>query len=89
MQIDRLGCRRGREALRCQIQAAGQLEQPFFELTQRQPHVLRLVYHDALTGVHNRTLLQVRFGQAISKAQRQHRLVAVLSPDPEFTPGLE
>lgn len=57
------------------------LEQQLKQLTNREAQARRLAYHDALTGLPNRTLLEDRFSQAISLARRQRKLVAMLLID--------
>lgn len=57
------------------------LEQQLKQSANREAQARRLAYHDALTGLPNRTLLEDRFNQAISLAQRQRKLVAVLLID--------
>ena len=57
------------------------LEQQLNQLTNREAQARRLAYHDALTGLPNRTLLEDRFSQAISLARRQRKLVAILLID--------
>jgi diguanylate cyclase (GGDEF)-like protein/PAS domain S-box-containing protein len=46
-----------------------------------QEHIERLAYHDALTGVPNRSLLQDRITQAVAQAQREKHSAAVLFLD--------
>ena len=57
------------------------LEQQLNQITNREAQARRLAYHDALTGLPNRTLLEDRFSQAISLARRQRKLVAILLID--------
>ena len=57
------------------------LEQQLNQITNREAQARRLAYHDALTGLPNRTLLEDRFSQAISLARRQRKLVAMLLID--------
>ena len=57
------------------------LEQQLNQLTNREAQARRLAYHNALTGLPNRTLLEDRFSQAISLARRQRKLVAILLID--------
>ena len=57
------------------------LEQQLNQLANREAQARRLAYHDALTGLPNRTLLEDRFSQAISLARRQRKLVAMLLID--------
>ena len=48
---------------------------------QAEEALLRMANHDALTGLPNRLLLQDRLAQAIAKAQRARRQVAVMFID--------
>jgi len=57
------------------------LEQELKQLANREAQARRLAYHDALTGLPNRTLLEDRFRQAISQARRQRKCVAMLMID--------
>lgn len=57
------------------------LEQQLNQITNREAQARRLAYHDALTGLPNRTLLEDRFSQAISLARRQRKFVAILLID--------
>jgi len=57
------------------------LQHALTELAHRENQVRRLAYRDALTGLANRALLQDRFRQALSQAQRSRRLVALLLID--------
>ena len=51
------------------------------ERIQREDQLAHLATHDPLTGLANRTLLNDRLRQAISRAQRDERMVAVLLID--------
>ncbi|MFZ5593501.1 MAG: bifunctional diguanylate cyclase/phosphodiesterase [Pseudomonadota bacterium] len=51
------------------------------EHKKAQEHIQRLSYHDPLTGLPNRLLLQDRIGLAIAEAQRNNTTVAVLFLD--------
>jgi diguanylate cyclase (GGDEF)-like protein/PAS domain S-box-containing protein len=54
------------------------------DVTERksaQEKVLHLAYHDTLTGLPNRTLLQDRIGQAIARTRRRSRKLAVMFID--------
>ena len=57
------------------------LEQRLTQLANREAQARRLAYHDALTGLPNRTLLQDRFSQAVSQAKRHRKFVAMLLID--------
>jgi diguanylate cyclase (GGDEF)-like protein len=57
------------------------LEKELVQLANREAQARRLAYHDALTGLANRTLLQDRFSQAISQAKRHRKFVAMLLID--------
>src|SRR5690242_19063286 len=56
------------------LQRIAQLE---YEVAQAR----HLAYHDALTGLANRTLLLDRLKQAMLQAERQHKAVGVLLLD--------
>jgi diguanylate cyclase (GGDEF)-like protein len=57
------------------------LEQEMMRLKQENARVRELAFHDELTGLPNRTLLQDRFRQAIALARRQGRQIALLFLD--------
>lgn len=57
------------------------LEQDVAHLRQQEAASRVLAYHDPLTGLSNRTLLQDRFGQTIAQARRYRKLVAILMID--------
>ena len=57
------------------------LQQELIQLMHREAQARRLAYHDALTGLPNRTLLEDRFSQAISVAQRHSKMLAMLLID--------
>jgi len=57
------------------------LEQELLQLAHREAQTRRLAYHDALTGLPNRTLLEDRFSQAMSQAKRHGKLVGMLLID--------
>lgn len=50
-------------------------------LKQTNDQITHLAYHDALTGLPNRTLLSDRLGQAIARARRAQEAFAVLYLD--------
>lgn len=50
-------------------------------LTHKEAQARRLAYHDGLTGLPNRSLLQDRFHQAMSQAERRHKPLALLLLD--------
>jgi diguanylate cyclase (GGDEF)-like protein/PAS domain S-box-containing protein len=52
-----------------------------FERKQEREKFRYQAYHDVLTGLPNRTLLQDRFSQALAHARRNNRMVAVLFLD--------
>jgi diguanylate cyclase (GGDEF)-like protein/PAS domain S-box-containing protein len=54
------------------------------DITERrraEAQITRLAYHDALTGLPNRVLFKDRLAQAIARAERQERVLAVLFLD--------
>lgn len=51
------------------------------ELAHKEAQARHLAYHDGLTALPNRNLLQDRFHQAISQAERHHKLLALLMVD--------
>lgn len=51
------------------------------ELIHKEAQARHLAYHDGLTALPNRTLLQDRFHQAISQAKRYGKLLALLMID--------
>jgi diguanylate cyclase (GGDEF)-like protein len=50
-------------------------------LTQKEAQARHLAYHDGLTGLPNRSLLQDRFHQALSQAARHRKSLALLMLD--------
>lgn len=54
------------------------LQKELTELTQKEAQFRHLAYHDGLTGLPNRSLLQDRFHQAMSQAKRRHKPLALL-----------
>jgi diguanylate cyclase (GGDEF)-like protein len=63
------------------IQRNVALEQDVAQLRRQEAESRVLAYHDPLTGLSNRTLLQDRFGQTIAQAKRYRKLVAILMID--------
>jgi diguanylate cyclase (GGDEF)-like protein len=57
------------------------LQKELTELTQKEAQFRHLAYHDGLTGLPNRNLLQDRFHQAIARAKRHHKPLALLLLD--------
>jgi diguanylate cyclase len=57
------------------------LQKELTELTQKEAQFRHLAYHDGLTGLPNRNLLQDRFHQAMSQAKRRHKPLALLLLD--------
>ncbi len=51
------------------------------EISRRNEAINRLAYHDALTGLPNRALLMDRLGEALLRAQREKRAIALLFVD--------
>jgi diguanylate cyclase (GGDEF)-like protein len=63
------------------IQRNVALEQDVAQLRHQEAESRVLAYHDPLTGLSNRALLQDRFGQTIAQAKRYRKLVAILMID--------
>lgn len=57
------------------------LQQELIELARQEAKARYLAYHDGLTGLPNRSLLQDRFQQAMSQAERRHKPLALLMVD--------
>ena len=57
------------------------LQHELIELAHKEAHARHLAYHDELTGLPNRSLLQDRFHQAMSQAGRHHKPLALLLLD--------
>ena len=78
-------CRRQLKSARQEIEMLGDrnslLQQELLALAQKEAQARHLAYHDALTGLPNRSLLQDRFQQALSQAERHHRPLALLLLD--------
>jgi len=74
-------CRSARSRIDSLAQRNAQLEKQLVALAHSEQEARRLAHHDALTGLANRVLLQDRLRQAISRAQRGQRLVALLLID--------
>jgi diguanylate cyclase (GGDEF)-like protein len=57
------------------------LQQELADLARKEAQARHLAYHDGLTGLPNRSLLQDRFHQAMSQAERHHKPLALLMID--------
>jgi diguanylate cyclase (GGDEF)-like protein len=57
------------------------LQHELIELAHKEAQARHLAYHDELTGLPNRSLLQDRFRQAMSLAERHHKPLALLMVD--------
>ena len=57
------------------------LQKEIIELGQKEAQTRHLAYHDGLTGLPNRNLLQDRFQQAMSQAKRHYQPLALLLLD--------
>lgn len=57
------------------------LKAELVKLKQKEAQSRHLAYHDGLTGLPNRSLLHDRFRQAMSRAQRHHKPLALLLLD--------
>ncbi|HLQ26959.1 MAG TPA: GGDEF domain-containing protein [Acidiferrobacterales bacterium] len=57
------------------------LQQELVDLEQKEARARQLAYHDGLTGLPNRSLLQDRFNQAMSQAKRHSKPLALLLLD--------
>lgn len=66
------------ERLRTEIEQRKKAEEYLQVALAENEH---LAFHDALTGIPNRRLLKDRLDQALARANRQHRKVAVLALD--------
>lgn len=78
-------CRQQMESARHEIDALAarnaMLEQALRELTHKEAQARQMAYYDSLTGLANRNLLQDRFSQAISQAERRRKPLALLLLD--------
>jgi diguanylate cyclase (GGDEF)-like protein len=63
------------------VEHIARFQQEFIELVQKEAQARYLAYHDGLTGLPNRSLLQDRFHQAMSQAKRQHKPLALILLD--------
>jgi diguanylate cyclase (GGDEF)-like protein len=57
------------------------LQHELAELARKEAQARYLAYHDELTGLPNRSLLQDRFQQVMSQAERHHKPLALLMVD--------
>jgi len=57
------------------------LQHELVELAQKEAQARRLAYHDGLTGLPNRSLLQERFHHDLALAERHHKPLALLMLD--------
>ena len=57
------------------------LQQALNELAQKEAQARQMAYYDSLTGLPNRSLLQDRFSQAISQAERRRKPLTLLLLD--------
>ncbi len=69
---------RSNERLRTEVEQRSQAEEYLKAAVAEKEY---LAFHDALTGVPNRRLLEDRFAQALARADRHHHRVAVLVLD--------
>ena len=78
-------CRQQIESARHKIGALSArnaaLLQALNELAQKEAQAHQMAYYDSLTGLPNRNLLQDRFSQAISQAERRRKPLALLLLD--------
>lgn len=51
------------------------------QIRNRQAHLDHMAHHDSLTSLPNRTLLRDRLGQAMARARRDHKMVALMFLD--------
>ncbi|MBI3561137.1 MAG: GGDEF domain-containing protein [Gammaproteobacteria bacterium] len=70
-----------RQQLKLAHQQLKLLQQNCAELKQRETKVRYQAFHDGLTGLPNRSLLEDRFAQAASQAERHHKPMALLLLD--------
>ena len=71
----------GLDQLKVLVERNLQLTQDLMVLMQKDSKARYFAYHDELTRLPNRRLLQDRFRQALAQAQRQHKQVVVLLLD--------
>ncbi len=57
------------------------MQKEITDLVKKEAQTRHLAYHDGLTGLPNRSLLQDRFHQAMSQAERHHKPLALLLLD--------
>lgn len=78
-------CRKLLKSAQQQIQTLAErnadLQKALANVEQKEAHARHLAYHDRLTGLPNRNLLQDRFHQAMSQAERHHKPLALLMLD--------
>jgi diguanylate cyclase (GGDEF)-like protein len=78
-------CRRQLKSARLKIEMLvdqnGRLQQDVLALAQKEAQARHAAYRDTLTGLPNCSLLQDRFQQALSQAERRHRPLALLLLD--------
>ncbi len=63
------------------VDRVANLQLELIELAHKEARLRHLAYHDGLTGLPNRSLLQDRFHQAMSQAERQRKPLALLMVD--------
>lgn len=63
------------------VEHIARFQEEFIELAQKETQARYLAYHDALTGLPNRNLLQDRFHQAVSQVERKHKALALILLD--------
>ncbi|MCX7897014.1 MAG: EAL domain-containing protein [Rhodocyclaceae bacterium] len=61
--------------------ANSRLQEEIFERLQAEQRIWQMAHHDALTGLPNRALLYDRIGQALAKAERDDKRLALLFLD--------
>ena len=71
----------GLDQIKVLVERNLQLTQDLMLLMQKESKARYFAYHDDLTGLPNRRLLQDRLKQALAQAERQHKQVAVLLLD--------
>ena len=70
-----------RHQIKLLIDRNASLQLELLELARKEAQTLHMAYHDGLTGLPNRNLLQDRFRQFMCQAERHHKPLALLMVD--------